>query len=113
MFTESIVKQSTAAARQTVLFALCGAGAIVVGVIIEVVSFGNAERTAAQQLVTANRIAAEILLADERLTMSANMAAATGEERWIKRYEANIPLIDDAIRRASGLAPPDVGKEFD
>jgi diguanylate cyclase (GGDEF)-like protein len=113
MFTESIVKQSTAAARQTVLFALCGAGAIVVGVIIELVSFGNAERTAAQQLVTANRIADEILLADERLTMSANMAAATGEERWIKRYEANIPLIDDAIRRASGLAPPDVGKEFD
>lgn len=113
MLSESIVKQSTAAARQTVLFALCGAGAIVVGVLIERVSFGNAERSAAQQLVTAYQTADQILLADERLTMSANMAAATGDERWIKRYEANVPLIDDAIRRAIQAAPPDVGKEFD
>jgi hypothetical protein len=89
MLSESIVKQSTASARQTVLFALCGAGVIVAGVLIELVSFGNAERSAAQQLVTAYQTADQILLADERLTMSANMAAATGDERWIKRYEAN------------------------
>ncbi len=113
MLSDSIVRKSTAAARQTVLFALCGAGAIVVGVLIELVGFGNAERSAAQQLVTAYQTADQILLADERLTMSANMAAATGDERWIKRYEANIPLIDDAIRRANELAPSDVGKEFD
>ena len=113
MLSESIVKKSTAAARQTVLFALCGGGVIVVAVLIELISFGSAERSAARQLVTAYQTADQILLADERLTMSANMAAATGDERWIKRYEANIPLIDDAIRRASDAAPPEVGKEFD
>ena len=113
MLSESIVEKSTAAARRTVLFALCGAGVIVVAVLIQLISFGSAERSAARQLVTAYQTADQILLADERLTMSAHMAAATGDERWIKRYEANIALIDDAIRRASDMAPPDVGKEFD
>ncbi len=45
--------------------------------------------------------------------MSANLAAATGDERWIERYELNIRLIDDAIRRATETAPPDVGRDFD
>ena len=45
--------------------------------------------------------------------MSANMATATGEARWIDRYEANIPLINGAIAEAVALAPPAVAKRFD
>ena len=60
----------------------------------------------ASRLVQAHSAADLILLADERLTMSANMAAATGEKRWIDRYKANLPLINRRHRggRRAGAA---------
>ncbi len=49
-----------------------------------------------------NRI---ILHYDEILTMSARMAAATGETTWIKRYRRYEPLLDAAIKEAKKMAP--------
>lgn len=69
-------------------------------------------QAATQRLVLAERAAGEIHLADERLTMSANMAAATAEPRWIERYERSIPLIDSAIGRTIELAPPESEARF-
>ena len=38
---------------------------------------------------------------DEVLTMSAHMAAASGESKWEQRYNQFVPQLDDAIRAAT------------
>jgi len=47
----------------------------------------------------------EILRLDEALTMSATMAAASGEPRWEDRYQRLAPDLDAAIAEAKGIAP--------
>ena len=42
---------------------------------------------------------------DEVLTMSARMAAATGNTRWEARYHEFEPKLDDAIKEMLQLAP--------
>ena len=42
---------------------------------------------------------------DEVLTMSARMAASTGERQWEERYRRFEPKLDAAIKEAIGLAP--------
>jgi PAS domain S-box-containing protein len=42
---------------------------------------------------------------DEALTMSARMAAATGERQWEARYRLLEPQLDEAIRKVKQLAP--------
>ena len=46
-----------------------------------------------------------ILHLDEVLTMSARMAAATGDPRWEERYRDHEPQLDRAIKRAITLVP--------
>jgi two-component system cell cycle sensor histidine kinase/response regulator CckA len=46
-----------------------------------------------------------ILHLDEVLTMSARMAAATGNMQWAERYLYFEPLLDDAIKEAKETAP--------
>jgi PAS domain S-box-containing protein len=46
-----------------------------------------------------------ILHLDEVLTMSARMAAATGNMDWVERYGHFEPLLDDAIKEAKKMAP--------
>ncbi|MHC4092135.1 MAG: putative bifunctional diguanylate cyclase/phosphodiesterase [Planctomycetota bacterium] len=46
-----------------------------------------------------------ILQFDEVLTMSARMAAATGDSRWEERYRQFEPVLDAAIKEAISLAP--------
>jgi PAS domain S-box-containing protein len=46
-----------------------------------------------------------ILRLDEVLTMSAAMAAATGDLRWEQRYRRNEPALDAAIAEAKALVP--------
>lgn len=46
-----------------------------------------------------------ILHFDEILTMSARMAAATGDSRWEERYRQFEPALDVAIKKAIRLAP--------
>ena len=53
----------------------------------------------------------EINVYDEVLTMSARMAAATGDLEWEERYRAYEPDLDDAIKRATVLAPGLVATE--
>jgi diguanylate cyclase (GGDEF)-like protein len=113
MNSGSIVRQATATARRVALVALLGAAAIVAGFFAERAYFQEQIRAATARLVAAHGAADRILLADERLTMSATIAATTGEKRWIDRYEANIPIILDAIREAVSLAPPEIAARFD
>jgi two-component system, sensor histidine kinase and response regulator len=111
--TKSIVVQASANARSAVLWALVGAGTLLAALVFVWLVHHNEQKGAYAQLVEANSAADQILLADERLTMSANMAAATGEASWIKRYDDNIPLIDEGIARARALAPAAVSSRFD
>ena len=46
----------------------------------------------------------KILLLDEVLTMSARMAAASGDPKWERRYRANEPVLDSTIAEAMHLA---------
>jgi C4-dicarboxylate-specific signal transduction histidine kinase len=47
----------------------------------------------------------EIIHLDEALTMSARMAASTGDLKWKERYKAFEPLLDAAIKKTIELAP--------
>jgi CHASE3 domain sensor protein len=47
----------------------------------------------------------QIIYLDEVLTMSARMAAATGDPRWEARYRENEPKLDEALARAQALVP--------
>jgi diguanylate cyclase (GGDEF)-like protein len=58
-------------------------------------------------------ISSQILLVDERLTMSANMAAATGDPRWQARYRQFLPEMDSAIEQALAMAPPGHASRFE
>ena len=113
MRSGSIVKHATATARRATIISLIGAAAIVCGFLVERVYFQHEIAAATDRLVAAHQSANLVLLADERLTMSANMASATGEQRWIDRYNANIPVIDRAISEAIELAPAAIAKRFD
>ncbi len=109
----TIVAKESAKARASFRLAFLGA-ALTLAALIAVWLLHQRESDAVQhRLLAATKAAEEILLADERLTMSANMAAATGEHIWIDRYEANIPLIDAAIARARELASPVASRRFD
>jgi diguanylate cyclase (GGDEF)-like protein len=107
------MKQTAKTARRTVRIALAGAAVMIIAVVVERAYFEHAQRTAMLELVAADRAANEILLADERLTMFANLAVATGERRWLDRYKANVPIINGAIRRAATLADTPIAKSFD
>ncbi|MEH6631547.1 MAG: PAS domain-containing sensor histidine kinase [Halopseudomonas aestusnigri] len=50
------------------------------------------------------RLHGEILQYDEILTMSARMAALTGEKSWIERYLQYEPLLDGAIKKVIDLS---------
>lgn len=113
MPTSKIMRHTAATARRTVLLALGGAAVVIVAVVLERTNFERAQSTAIVRMFEANRAAADILLADEQLTMAANMAVATGEKRWIERYENSLADIGKAIDRAKRLASPSAAKKFD
>ena len=45
---------------------------------------------------------------DEALTMSARLAASTGDVKWADRYETLLEPMDDAIKAAGSLAPQEL-----
>jgi PAS domain S-box-containing protein len=64
------------------------------------------ESKSTQQLTLRLRALNGIILHyDEVLTMSARMAAATGELKWVERHRQYEPLLDAAIKEAKKMAP--------
>ncbi len=49
---------------------------------------------------------------DEALTMSARLAASTGDVKWADRYDTFLQPMDDAIRNAGNLAPQDLNDKL-
>ena len=113
MAEERWVVQATHTARTVVQIVYACTFLLVAALTIERFTFNTASDIAVNNVKSAIKVAAALLLEDERLTMSANLAAATGEHRWVDRYEAHIPMIDAAIKAAIDLAPPGAAQRFD
>ncbi|MGV8856830.1 MAG: HAMP domain-containing protein [Devosia sp.] len=87
---------------------------LVIGALIgERVVFSGAFDRATQLAAAAETAGAAIALADEQLTMSASMAAVTGDAKWAARYESLVPSMESGIEAALSLAPLDVANRFD
>jgi diguanylate cyclase/phosphodiesterase len=63
--------------------------------------------------VRVTELRGSITYLDEVLTMSARMAAATGDMRWKDRYDLFVPVLDREIAEAIQLSPPDVADTVD
>ena len=63
-------------------------------------------RLAAQQAVRVAELRGTFAYLDEWLTMSAHMAAVSGEQRWVARYDEARPQLAAAIAEAVALATP-------
>ena len=62
-------------------------------------------QTAVTKNFTLQDLSGQIVYLDEVLTMSARMAASTGDLSWEKRYLDNVPPLDEAIGEVLELAP--------
>jgi diguanylate cyclase (GGDEF)-like protein len=110
---KSIVQESMQSARSSVRTAYLATALIVAALVTERLIFQEVFVEANQQARLATTLAGNILLEDERLTMSANMAAATGEARWSERYEQRLKAMDEAISESIALAAPEVAAQFE
>lgn len=102
----SIVAGAFQTARSTILICVFSIASLLIAFVGQRLLYDQAFRAASELAGSATSVAADIILADERLTMSANMAAQTGERRWINRYNSYIPDIDNALKIATSLASP-------
>ncbi|MFJ2684306.1 putative bifunctional diguanylate cyclase/phosphodiesterase [Pseudomonas sp. NPDC087342] len=106
----SIVSGAYRTARTTISICVFSIATLLIAFVGQRLLFEQAFRAASELSASAMSAAADIILADERLTMSANMAAQTGERRWIDRYNSYIPEIDNAIKIATAIASPQVAE---
>ncbi len=109
----SLVRGAIRTARRTVLMSFVATTMIVGSLTWERFEFEHAFQTAAAKRRDAMHVSGRIMLEDERLTMSANMAVASGDERWIRRYEDHIRLMDEAIDAGIALATPAIARRFE
>lgn len=99
-------------ARRAIALALGAVALVLLLVLTERSWFLDSHRRATQRLTQAEQATSALLLADERLTMSARMAAVSGEERWIARYHTHLPEVEAALATGEALAPSDVARRF-
>ena len=104
---------ATRTACRVVVAAFMATALRVAALMVERLVLHRACDAAVKNVKVALSTADAVLLSDKRLTMSAHLAAATGEKRWIDRYEAHFPLIDRAIAAAAALAPASAAARFD
>ena len=107
------VKYATQLARQSLLKIAIFAAILLSFLAAERIHFQTAITEASARLAQAAEIKGNILLADEKLTMSAHNYASSGDEAMHQRYLSAIPEIDTAIADARKLAPPAAAARFD
>lgn len=88
------------------IFAVLTLAAVAVPSAFMVASFSS-YRESATALTRAAELNGRIRHLDEVLTMSARMAAATGDPTWKERYDANVDDLTDAIGDMLALADSD------
>jgi signal transduction histidine kinase len=107
------VKYATQLARQSLLKIAIFAAILLAFLAAERIHFQTAMTKASARLAQAAEIKGNILLADEKLTMSATNYASSGDEAMHQRYLDAMPEIDTAIAEARKLAPPAAAARFD
>lgn len=107
------VKYATRLARQSLLRIGIFVAILLAILAAERFHFQASINEASARLAQAAKIRGDILLADEKLTMSAYTYAHSGEEAMHKRYLEAIPEIDGAIAEAKKLASPAAAARFD
>jgi len=107
------VKYATLLARQSLIKIGIFTAILLALLVAERIHFQSAITEASARLTEAARIKGDILLADEKLTMSATNYASSGNEAMHERYLAAIPDSDMAIAEAKKLAPPAAAATFD
>ena len=110
--SQSLATSAFRAARVTILLSFVAAAILSALLIGERLIFETTYRNASDTVRRAQSLSNIIILADERLTMSANMAASTGNQHWVDRYNSSIPVIDAAIKDVMTLAPPEDAARF-
>ncbi len=110
---EQWVKQATRTARAVVLTVYASTAALVGALTVDRFNVQNQGQASIAEMKAAIKAADDILLEDERLTMSVHLAAATGETTWVARYQEHVPLIDAAIKRAAEMAPAAASARFE
>jgi diguanylate cyclase (GGDEF)-like protein len=113
LLEQAWASRATVTAKRVVMLAYALVTIFVALLIFERIAFIDSNDVAIEKVKAAIRVSGEVLLEDERLTMLANLAAATGEGVWVERYEEQIPIMDAAIASAISLAPPEIAKRFD
>jgi diguanylate cyclase len=109
----SLVADATRQARRSIALVFVLTGVIVAALIFERLIFERVFNNVQTTSQMVREIAGRILLADEQLTMSARMAAATGNPAWVDRYNSKISEIDAAIQDGLRIATPEIAKKFD
>ena len=79
--------------------------AIGLGIALTVRSVAQSVETLVTRDMRNAELVAEIVRLDEVLTMSARLAAATGDARWIERYADAEPLLTQALAESTQLSP--------
>jgi diguanylate cyclase (GGDEF)-like protein len=112
MEDDKLVRQATRTARRVILTALGATALLLAALGAERVHFLQVNRNATASISAATAIAGRLMLEDEILTGSANLASATGQDRWIARYDQHIPMIDAAIANALTMATDASGTRY-
>ncbi|HVK32459.1 MAG TPA: diguanylate cyclase, partial [Burkholderiaceae bacterium] len=99
-------------ARRAIALALGVVAVLLLLVVLERGWFLDSHGHASQRVNLAEQTVSSLLLADERLMMSAQMAAVTGEERWIARYHTHLPAVEAALAAGEALAPSAVALRY-
>lgn len=92
--------------------ALMLTGALFVGFILQIYNAGVGQADLQERIVESERLQGFIFQLDEVLTMSAKMAAATGDLRWESRYLEYESQLDSAIGELKRLAPDSQIEQF-
>jgi diguanylate cyclase (GGDEF)-like protein len=103
---------ATRTARRVVAASFAAVLVLVLALMLERANSLQVSDQAHVQVLAARQVADHILLLDEQLTLSANLAAASGQAQWVQRYEQLIPQMDAALARATAMAEPDVAARF-
>ncbi len=111
--TVSIVEETMRQARRAVTLALVGAALMTLVLLGERLWSGAALQTAADRHAQAYRLAADVRVAEQQLTMVAQMAAITGDTTWIERFDRLVPHLAQTIEHAALLAPPEVARRYE
>ncbi len=86
-------------------FAVLLTGVVLSWMLWETISGYRATHENVERYAQIEVLRSKIVHLDEVLTMSARMAAMTGDRKWVERYERNEPELDAAIKKAIEIAP--------